>query len=242
MHEASLHDSNSFVTLTYADEHLPPGASLRKADFQKFMKRLRKRVGRVRFFHCGEYGEELQRPHYHALLFGFGFPDRTLWSDRGTGPVFRSDLLESVWPFGQSEIGSVTFESAAYVARYALKKVNGKAAAAHYERVDCETGELFQAEPEYSTMSRRPGIGRGWIERFQSDVYPADELVIRGHACKPPRYYDAYYAKREPLRFAKIKRDRAKGRNRGDETPARLSVREVCATARASLFARRLEE
>jgi len=242
MHEASLHDQNSFVTLTYDDDHLPPGASLRKADFQKFMKRLRKRVGRVRFFHCGEYGEELLRPHYHALLFGYDFGDKTLWAERGGNPTFRSVELESLWPVGHSEIGAVTFESAAYVARYCLKKVSGKLAAAHYERVDVESGELFQAEPEYATMSRRPGIGRGWIEKFSSDVYPSDELVIRGHASKPPRYYDTFFAEQDPEGFSRIKLDRARGRNHSDETSERLSVREVCTSARVALYGRRMEE
>ena len=78
MHEASLHDENSFLTLTYSDENLPPGGSLHLPDFQNFMKRLRKSIApkRVRFYHCGEYGDILSRPHYHALLFGYDFDDR----------------------------------------------------------------------------------------------------------------------------------------------------------------------
>ncbi len=243
MHEAQMHEASSFVTLTYADAFLPPGGSLRLSDFQKFMKRLRRRIGRVRFFHCGEYGENLHRPHYHALLFGCGFPDRVLWADRGTGPVFRSDLLEELWPFGQSEIGSVTFESAAYVARYVTKKVTGSAAAEHYTRVDEETGEFFVLEPEYATMSRRPGIGRTWLEEFHSDVYPRDHVVSRGREAKPPRYYDQWFADRDPDGFEALKKRRRETRKREDETPDRLAVREVCAEAGLRVSSsRRLEE
>ena len=238
-----MHDESSFVTLTYAEEFLPPGGSLVLSDFQKFMKRLRKKIGRVRFFHCGEYGEQFRRPHYHALLFGCGFPDRQLWADRGTGPVYRSGLLEELWPFGQSEIGSVTFESAAYVARYVTKKVTGEAAAEHYSRVDLETGEIFKLAPEYATMSRRPGIGATWLEEFYSDVYPRDHVVSRGREAKPPRFYDQRFADRDPEGFERLKAARRKARKREDETPDRLAVREVCTTAQLrSSFGRRLEE
>jgi len=250
MHEASCHQVNSFVTLTYDEDHLPLGGSLQLADFQLFLKRLRKAIEpkRVRFFHCGEYGSELSRPHYHALLFGHDFEDKTLWADRGTGPVWRSEELERLWSLGLSEIGSVSFESAAYVARYCTKKVTGKASDDHY--VDRVTG-LVRA-PEYATMSRDPGIGANWFDRFRSDVYPSDEVVARGRTSKPPRFYDQLLERKTsvygPLEkglnresWSRLKRDRAKARNHADETPERLAVREVCAIARNS-FQRRLEE
>jgi len=239
-----MHGENSFVTLTYAESSLPPGGSLCLRDFQLFLKRLRRSAApaRVRFFHCGEYGEKFLRPHYHALLFGYDFADKAEWAVRSSGPVWRSELLEELWPHGQSEIGSVTFESAAYVARYVCKKVTGDAAAEHYTRLDSGTGELVQVEPEYATMSRKPGLGRAWIEKFSRDVYPSDEVVVRGFSSKPGRYYDEFWKAKDAEGFEAIKRKRAKARRREDETPARLSVREVCATARAALFKRRLEE
>jgi hypothetical protein len=74
VHEASLHEKNCFITLTYSPENLPKDGSLDVSHFQKFMKRFRKRFGPgIRFFHCGEYGESLSRPHYHACIFGFDF-------------------------------------------------------------------------------------------------------------------------------------------------------------------------
>lgn len=133
VHEASLHTDNCFITLTYNDEHLPSDGSLNYRDFQLFMKRLRKRVSvPVRFYMCGEYGENFGRPHFHACLFGFNFPDLKLWKS-GKSKLYRSPLLEELWPFGYSSVGDVNFESAAYVARYILKKVTGADAAAHYD-------------------------------------------------------------------------------------------------------------
>lgn len=202
--EASLYNENCFITLTYAPEHLPPGGSLVVSDYQKFMKRLRKFYGKqgkkIRFFQCGEYGERFSRPHYHACLLNFDFPDKVLYrrSERGDN-IYRSASLESLWPFGRSEIGAVTFESAAYVARYIMKKVTGPLAADHY----------CGRQPEYTTMSRRPGIGAPWFERFSSDVYNHDVLVIRGGIkVPPPRFYNNQYEVMNPEHYEKIKRKR----------------------------------
>lgn len=181
MHEASLYQSNCFVTLTYRTGCLPPGGSLRMKDFQDFMKRLRKMFGAgVRFFHCGEYGEKLGRPHYHAILFNQDFPDKKVFSKSAEGVTFTSAVLEKLWPHGFSLIGSVTLKSCAYVARYVLKKVTGELASSHY------SGKA----PEYVTMSRRPGIGHAWYEKFKLEVYPRDRVMMRGRPSRPPRYYD----------------------------------------------------
>ena len=184
-----MHDANCFLTLTYDDRHCP--LSLVRSDFQKFMKRLRKAVPcKVRYYHCGEYGDNTRRPHYHAVLFGYDFPDRKLFRTTGGHDLYISEQLLGLWPFGHHLIGSVDFESAAYVARYCLKKINGPPAEDHYTLMDPETGELVSIEPEYATMSSKPGIGRAWIDKFSSDVYPHDWFVIRGQKMRPPRYYD----------------------------------------------------
>lgn len=193
VHEAQLHEYNSFITLTYAPEHLPYNGSLQKADFQKFMKRLRKRFKskRIRYYMCGEYGDKLDRPHYHAILFGFDFPDKTIWKRTKSGStIYRSKILEELWPFGHSSVGSVTYESAAYVARYCMKKLNGDKAQNHYTKCDTETGEMFQIVPEYNAMSLKPAIGKEWFEIYRDDVYPHDYIVIDGKKYKPPAYYD----------------------------------------------------
>lgn len=125
VHEASLHDKNCFLTLTYDDEHLPTGNSLNVDDIQKFFKKLRRRIepDRLRFFQCGEYGSINERPHHHCIVFGYDFPDRELFFQGVSGNVYRSAMLEDLWPYGFSSIGDVTFESAAYVARYVLKRL-----------------------------------------------------------------------------------------------------------------------
>lgn len=199
VHEAKTHEENCFVTLTFSPEHLPPGGSVSVRDAQLFMKRLRKAIEpqRVRFFLCGEYGEQLGRPHYHALLFGFRPHDLRRWR-MGDNPTYRSALLEQVWPFGQVEVGEVTFESAAYVARYITKKQTGDQAAAHYQG----------KHPEFIVMSRKPGIGTEWISRWKSDVYPSSLLVVRGVAQKPPAFYDRWLNKTHPKLWRKVRRTR----------------------------------
>ncbi len=105
-----------------------------------------------------------------------------------------------------------------------------------YSRLDVETGELVLVAPEYVTMSRRPGIGTGWFEKFANDVYPSDEVVIRGKSSKPPRFYDRLLEAASPEEMRRIQRARNDARDRGDETAARLRVREVCAEAKLSLY------
>ena len=177
VHEASLHDENSFITLTYAPEHLPSDGGLVKEDFQKFMKRLRKKFAprRIRYYMCGEYGDRTNRPHYHALLFGLDFSDREALPPSASGAdLFTSKTLEKVWGKGFVTVGDVTFESAAYCARYIMKKLNGPACEVvndetglrPYERFDSRTGEIVEVEKEYCAMSRIEQIGRFISHRF----------------------------------------------------------------------------
>lgn len=207
VHEASLYEDNCFITLTYNDDNLPADWSLDKKHFQDFMKRLRKRIEprKVRYFHCGEYGEENGRPHYHACLFNWDPPDKVLWSVRDGVKLYRSAMLEELWPFGHSTVGEVTFESAAYVARYVMKKVTGDKADEHYKFVDADTGELYTVIPEYTTMSRRPGIGAGWFDKYKDDCYPSDSVIIRGREVQPPKYYDARFGEIDPEGLEEVK-------------------------------------
>lgn len=246
MHEASLHDDNCFITLTYDDEHLPSDNSLNKKDFQDFMKRLRKNINYpikkrakelkipfvpkiIRYYHCGEYGENFGRPHYHACLFGIDFPDKELIKE-GDHPLYFSQELAKSWDLGYHTIGALTFESAAYVSRYCTKKVSGVMAEAYYEG----------RQPEYATMSRRPGIGKGWIDAYFSDTYPSDEVICRGHPCKPPRYYDNVADTLQPDMFANIKENRLDRavQQAADNTPERRRVREKVAKAKLNLYKR----
>lgn len=200
-HEASMHDANSFITLTFNDENIikrDNPQSLDVREYQRFMKRLRKKHdNKIRFFHCGEYGDKNKRPHYHAILFGYDFPDKELWKQRDGINLYISKELEELWPYGFSTIGDVTFQSAAYVARYVTKKVTGEAAADHYTKVDDITGELITIKPEYCTMSRKPGIGYDWFQKYKTDVYPNDYVIVKGKEIKPPRYYDTLLPEEE---------------------------------------------
>lgn len=208
MHEASLHEANAFVTLTYDDEHLPAGGSLDPSAFPLFMRRLRKaaRDG-VRYFYCGEYGENFGRPHYHALLFGWWPADAEQSGVRGDHAVYRSTTLAGLWPQGFSEVGSVTFDSAAYVARYVTKKVRGAASAEHYQAVDRETGEVFQRAREFAQMSRRPGIGAGWFGRFGGELERNGTVVVSGKETPMPRYYRKLMDKASPEAAERLEKE-----------------------------------
>lgn len=233
VHEASLHDRNCFITLTFNDENLDKQKSLNKKDFQDFMKRFRKKTGlKIRYFHCGEYGTNYSRPHHHAAIFGYDFPDKTLHRDNGEIQLYTSKILSELWPYGYHTIGDLTFDSAAYVARYITKKITGDHAIWHYNDIDTTTGEIINERiPEYTTMSRRPGIGKKWLEKYTTDIYNFDHVILNGKELKPPKYYDKIYMESHPEEFEKIKVDR-KHKNLqalANQTTERLEVREQCA-------------
>lgn len=248
LHEASLHESNAFITLTYDDFNLPPGGSLIYQDFQKFMKRLRKRIGcKVRFYVGGEYGSQgTMRPHFHACLFGYDFPDKIYYKKTGSGEkIYTSKLLESLWPYGLSSVGNVTFESAAYIARYCVQKVTGDLAEAHY-RVITDDGEIINRTPEFNRMSLKPGIGSDWLKKYSADVYPRDYVIIRGVKVKPPKYYDVLFEREDAGEFSEIVARREldmhnlRKRDYLEFWPDRMSAKEAVTLARSSQLKREL--
>ncbi len=256
MHEASLWEDNCFITLTYNDQNLPPSESLHLPHFQMFMKRLRKHYTgkKIRFYHCGEYAERekpgglymdlIGRPHYHALLFNLDFPDKTYWKTENGNKLYISDTLTKLWGMGHCLIGSLTFESAAYVARYVLKKKTGPPAPDHYKGRD----------PEYTTMSRRKGIGLKWLEKFHTDVYPHDFVIVRGNKSKPPRFYDKFLESSDPDMLENLKLARSKRADKtymlnvrgkkiavSDNSPRRLAVKEQVKLAQIKNLKRNLK-
>ena len=242
VHEASLHEDNCFITLTYNNESLPEDGSLNKKHFQDFMKRLRKKYKnkKIRYYHCGEYGDKNFRPHYHAIIFGLQFDDQKLFTVNNGEKLYTSEKLEKLWPFGFSTIGTVTFESAAYVARYVMKKVNGKNAKNHYERVNNDTGEIYNLVSEYNTMSRRPGIAAGWFDKYKDDVYPSDNIHLREKTFRPPKFYDKMYEHLMPNEMEKIKKQRMKNmaKHANDNTAERLAVKEQVKNAQLNQLIR----
>jgi len=197
----------------------------------------------IRFFHAGEYGDKYTRPHHHACLFNFDFTDKVLIESRGTNHYYRSAELEKLWPFGYSMVGHVTVDSAAYVARYILKKMNGKLADDYYKRYDLQTGEEYQLQPEYTTMSRRPGIAASWFKKNPSSVYPKDYVTSGGKSFKSPRFYDNMYELSHPEEFLKIKNKRKLDclHNSDENTPARLRVREKVLQSKLTRLVRTYE-
>ncbi len=245
MHEAQMHTENCFITLTYDDAHLPSDRSLHYRDFQLFIKRLRKRYfgRRIRYYMAGEYGENFGRPHWHACIFGLDFDDKKLWKRTPANSLlYRSADLELLWPFGYSSIGDVTFESAAYVARYIMKKVTGKNAAQHYQEIDPETGEITNRTPEFTKMSLKPGIGYEWYKQYTSDVYPHDYVVVRGKKVKPPKYYDKKYKIDNPYKFDELLyiREKSAKLRHEDNTLERLAVKEQVVKAKLQKLKRNL--
>jgi len=251
MHEAQMHEHACHATLTYADEHLPENGSLDRQAFPAFIKRLRKRITptTVRYFQCGEYGEKEKRPHHHAVLFGPDvFADAMPWGSSPAGfPLFRSPLLEREWRCGFVVVGTLSFEIAQYIAKYTVKILNvtkgstaemRKAYERRYERVDPISGEVVQVEPEFATMSLRPGIGEPWYRRYKSDVFPSDFLVVDGRKVPVPRYYDTLLEREDPEYYAAVKRERKRNRHKQQDGPTLESL-ETCALARQKLHKER---
>lgn len=236
MHESQMHDVSCFITLTYDDDHLPYRGTLRHSHFQKFMKRARGRLGPFRFFMCGEYGDENFRPHYHACLFGVFFPDRVRFKESGAdGYIYTSDLLSSLWPYGFASVGDLTFESAAYVARYVTKK-SGESSDSRYLRCD-DDGVAYKVDSEYARMSLKPGIGATWWAKFGKEVLSRGNVVMRGVEMKPPRYYGKLCS--NPL-YDLVEFKSGLNVRPEDNTEERLRVREVVATARLNLKKRNI--
>lgn len=252
MHEAELHNGrNSFVTLTYNDENLPLYSSLSLTDHQNFMKDLRTEIypQKVRFFMCGEYGKDenqynqIGRPHYHYLLFGYDFPDKRQHRESKGNILYRSPLLESIWKKGFSEIGSVSVQSAAYVARYVLKKRTGKGKLDHYQRVDFTSGETHTIKPEFNLQSLKPGLAKNWYDKYKSDIFPEDECILDGRRFKTPKYYDDQLEKECPEDYwiVKTKRRSRAMENLEENLPKRLETRHLCELARSKQKQREME-
>ena len=201
-HESELHDSKCFLTLTYANDPV----SLIHRHFQLFMKRLRKQLPdlSLMYYMAGEYGNvydhhgnkipgRIGRPHFHCILFGYDFPDRTPFKRSPSGvQIYNSEFLDRIWQHGHAGIQDFNLAAAAYVARYVTKKITGDAATRHYEKVSPD-GEIISIEPEYNRMSLKPAIGKRWIERYPGDVYPKDFVTHKGEKFRPPKYYDKYF-------------------------------------------------
>ena len=225
MHQTAISgpERSAFLTLTYNGDHLPKYGSLKRDDLTRFFKRFRKAHGAgLKYIGCGEYGDRGLRPHYHVAIWGHDFPDREKWAlTRAKYPggprfwLYRSKKLEELWPYGFSWIGALEYESAAYVAGYTVKKLNGSKAFYNYLRWDDDDG-LVSVDPEFSTISRGGRSGHGlaheFFEKFGSDLFPKDHVLMKKRSgmkkVPVPRYYRRLLEERWPELAAELKRRR----------------------------------
>lgn len=253
---------SSFITLTYSEKHLPMYGSLVPEHLQKFFKRFRARIAprKIRYYASGEYGSRcplhelhdcpacgpIQRPHYHAIVLGFDFPDRKYIGHRDGLNVYESDFLSSLWTFGFHEIGSCSFESACYVARYVMKKVTGKKAPEHYTRMDPWTCEWHEIEPEFARMSRGGRHGRGigfdYYQQYKHGIFDSDSIWIpgRGLAGKPPAYYDRLFGEEDPIAMEAIKEERRNKAAEAAEKGPSLISKAMVEDSKLALLKRKL--
>lgn len=149
--ESQKWPKNAFLTLTYDNDHLPKKRTLKKADLQKFWKRLRKSGEKIRYLACGEYGPNTRRPHYHAIVFNYWPEDCELFSfNHKEDYLYTSKKLSKIWGNGYVIVAPVNYETCAYVARYVVKKAYG---------LNKEFNLKQGLEPEFVLSSRRPGLG-----------------------------------------------------------------------------------
>lgn len=212
-HEASLYESNMFLTLTYSNKNLPDNGSLCKRDVQLFFKKLRYYYPKqkLRYLYSGEYGDikKTFRPHYHIALFNLDMDDKRYWKTVNKNAYYTSDVLEDIWSKGRIVIGDLSYESAAYIARYTYKKQFGEKAFQHYQRYDYLAQKIVSLTPEYSQSSTGGkddgGIGFGWYQKFKTDLYPSDTCVMNGFVSKPPEYYDRLLQREDPDMYNYVK-------------------------------------
>lgn len=248
MHERREHDLAVFLTLTYNDHHLPAGGTLVKRDMQLFFKRLRMyhhynnpEAGKIKYFMCGEYGGKTQRPHYHAIVFGLDFADKRKHSTGKRGDaLYTSAKLDELWGLGHCWIGSVTTQSAGYVARYCLDKINGELAIEHYKRFNPETGEVWDVIPEFQASSQ--GLGLVHFEQHHETMYRRDSCIVAGKEVPVPKYYDKKLEQINPQLHAEIKEKRKLKAllRKEDNTRERLYVRETIKIAQVQFLKREL--
>ena len=240
-HEASLYgEKNVFITLTYSDSEIPKHRTLIKLHFQRLIRSLRKRTKtKIRYYMCGEYGKPeaeggTERPHYHAILFNYQFPDAKFLKVRNDYRVYTSALLTEMWPYGIHEIGSVTFKSAGYVARYILKKQNGAPGTAAYAKRN--------RIPPYTSMSLKPGIGKKWYEKYKSDLFPHDYAIMPdGRQTSVPEYYRRLFKSDDPELYDRLRTLRIeKAQDNPDNTETRLAAREICKSSQLKNLKRTL--
>lgn len=272
MHEAKQHRQNVWLTLTYDDDHLPSkyytgrihpethkriyGGTLHKPHMQRFYRDVRKAIakgepqlihdGILRYYYGGEYGDKYRRPHYHACLFGLDLRDKKfITTTKDNFDLYESETIARLWPHGEHRLAELTWETAAYTARYLMKKITGQLQKQHYTVTDHDTGEIIELKPEFNDMSRRPGIGYKHYERYKKGVYMEKRsgVRVRGRLTAPPRYYDKLLQREDPEKYDRVKRQRFMEnlKRAANHTPERLQAEEIITTQKIKSLKRKLD-
>lgn len=233
VHEAQMHEKNSFITLTYDDEHLS-SPFLIYEDFQKFAKRLRRSLNSpIGYFVTGEYGEDKKRPHWHACIFGWSPSDGVYkYSNHRGDKNYSSETLTKLWGKGTAEYGEVTFDSAGYCARYAAKKI------VHSPNGKVKESDFHPWQP-ISKKSSKQAIGKKWLERYWPDVFLQGHVVLKdGTTCSIPRYYEKWLKENHPQEWLRyVTGAKLEKTNFATAASARVSAQETADNLARSISA-----
>lgn len=213
MHEAQGYMANGFVTLTYNDDHLPSDLKISKDHFRSFLKNLRKLTPsdwyrpdegylgpKFRYYGVGEYGEKTRRPHYHLLIFGANWHEDAAMIHRNedhTRSFWTSPILTEAWEGkGFVRVDNMSYGSASYVTGYTNKKLG-----------DDDT---------FALMSKRPAIGRKWLEENWQSIDDQDNSTVfmNGNNYPAPSVYFKWME--EELMQAKQRRINSVGQYKKD--------------------------
>lgn len=188
--------------------------TLNKEDYRNFNKRLLERFSDrlpddkfIRFFLCGEYGDKNGRPHYHGIYFNLVLNEDEVYPffKRGDIQYYRCPIIEDLWSLGIVTLGKVTYDSCSYVARYCTKK----------SFVEREEYDVHRLLPEFTEMSRRPGIGKEWFDENFEKLYSTYIINLsNGKQVSVPKYFYKLLEEKDPDRFIQVKeRQKLLGRN-----------------------------
>jgi hypothetical protein len=209
MNEVRMNEISCFLTLTYNNDTLPTDGSLNKTELQDFIKRLRKTLEpeTIRYFACGEYGDQTQRPHYHVIIFGYMPGDKKYVKTSPSGfKIYQSERLDKIWKNGFVGINEISFDLAQYCAKYVTKKLPNQDTFPE----DLERRFIYRGrEPEFGLMSRRPGIGSSYYDKYKKEIWSNDSLINdKGREFQPPLYYFRKLEEEDPKLALKIKQER----------------------------------
>jgi len=193
-HEATQWKNSSFITLTYKENP----KTLCPEDTRNFIRRLREKKGNnFKYFLVGEYGENFDRPHYHALIFGYDFgytkykkikdpkkEESSKEHELHNTDAITSSELDDIWALGYTSVGELTFDSAAYCAQYATKKINGSMAENHYQG----------RHPEFMRQSKN-AIGKQYALHYAQEIIQHNSVMANGEKQPVPQYYLKQYEK-----------------------------------------------